>query len=455
MKGRRAAVLGIGVSNTPLVRLLLDAGAQVMACDRQPADRLGPIAGELRAAGAELRLGPSYLDNLTCDYIYRTPGMRPDLPELLAAEAAGAVITSEMESFFEVCPCPILGITGSSGKTTTASLLAGILAEGGKTVHLGGNIGRPLLSSVPDMRPGHLVVAELSSFQLMTMRRSPQAAVVTNMTPNHLDVHTSMDEYISAKANIWKHQQPQDLAVFNADNIITRAMSEQAASRVVLFSTLGELPEGIFLKGSDMIWRQSGEDTLLMSRHDIRLPGLHNVENVMAASAIAAHYGCVSAIPEVARTFAGVEHRFQFIRELGGVRYYNDSKATGPDQTIAALRSFPSDPAVILIAGGSDKHIPFDGLGAEIARAVRLLILTGPTAPKIEECVRREAKERLPRIACAEDLPEAVRLASRDALPGDSVLLSPASASFNAYRNFMERGDHFTELVKAIPIVDL
>jgi UDP-N-acetylmuramoylalanine--D-glutamate ligase len=453
MKGKRVAVLGIGVSNTPLIHILLAAGVHVIACDRQTADRI-PVAGELRAAGAELRLGPGYLDHLSCDILYRTPGMRPDLPELVTAQENGAAITSEMESFFEVCPCPILGITGSSGKTTTATLLSEILTAGGKTVHLGGNIGRPLLPSVPAMKPGDLVVAELSSFQLMTMRRSPQAAIVTNMVPNHLDVHTSMDEYITAKANIWKHQSPGDLAVFNADNAITRAMADQAPSRVVLFSVNGELPEGIFLKGDQIIQRHGGEDTLLLSRGDIRLPGLHNVENVMAAAAIAADVGCAASIPEAARVFAGVEHRCQLIRELGGVRYYNDSKATGPDQTIAALRGFPSDPSVILIAGGSDKHVPFDGLGGEIARAVKLLILTGPTGPKIEATVRRESGERRPDVVYAEDLPEAVRTAANAAVPGDAVLLSPASASFNAYRNFVARGDHFKELVQAIPYSD-
>ena len=455
MRGKRVAVLGIGVSNTPLIRLLLEAGAHVVACDRQPEERLGPVAEEFRAAGAELRLGPGYLDGLACDVLYRTPGMRPDLPELLAAQNAGAVITSEMESFFEVCPCPILGITGSSGKTTTATLLAEILTAGGKTVHLGGNIGQPLLPSVPAMQPGHFVIAELSSFQLMTMTRSPQAAVVTNMTPNHLDVHTSMDEYIRAKENIWRHQTPGDLAIFNADNAYTRDMAGRARSRTLLFSALGELPEGIFLKGQGIILRQGGAETLLLSRRDIRLPGLHNAENVMAAAAVAVQYGCGSAVAGVAGTFAGVEHRFQLIRELGGVKYYNDSKATGPDQTVAALRAFPSEPSVLLIAGGSDKHVPFNGLGAEIARAVKVLILTGPTAPKIEDSVRREGADRLPRIVYVGDMAEAVHVASACALPGDAVLLSPASASFDAYNNFVERGDHFKSLVQAIPYADI
>ena len=449
LRGKTVAVIGIGVSNTPLLRLLLREGISVTACDRSSREKLGALAGELEAAGAKLQLGDGYLQNLSQDVIFRTPGLRPDVPELEAARARGSVITSEMEVFFQVCPCPIIAVTGSDGKTTTTTIIAELLRAAGHTVHVGGNIGHPLLAEADTIRPTDWAVLELSSFQLMTMTHSPHIAVVTNLAPNHLDVHKSMEEYVWAKENIFRHQQPGDIAVFNLDNAITRELSAHAPGRALYFSRQAEPENGVFLRGDAVISRRDGHERQIMTTEDIRLPGVHNVENYMAA--IAAVDGLVpdDVIRTFARTFNGVEHRIELVRTWRGVRFYNDSIASSPSRTIAGLRSFKEK--VILIAGGYDKHIPFDVLGPEVVEHVKLLILCGATADKIRAAVEQAPGYRPghPEILDVTPFQRAVETARDRAVPGDVVTLSPACAAFDQFKNFMERGKTFKAIVNS------
>lgn len=449
LRGKRVAVTGIGISNRPLLKLLLDAGIDVTACDKKNRDALGSLGDELEAAGCKLRLGPDYLEGLDQDVIFRTPGLHPRY--LDAAASRGSVVTSEMEVFFQVCPCPILGVTGSDGKTTTTTIIARLLEAAGHTVHLGGNIGHPLLSEADAIRPTDWAVVELSSFQLLDMDRSPHIAVLTNLAPNHLDVHTDMDEYVRAKANLLVHQIKTDRAVCNWDNEITKSLSGQTAGKVLYFTANSDqLPAtGCYLKEGAIWYQDASGRRPVLPLTDILLPGAHNVENYMAA--ICAVQGLVpdETIRSFARTFGGVEHRIELVRERRGVRWYNDSIASSPSRTIAGLRSFREK--VILIAGGKDKGISYAPLGPVVNDRVKLLILCGATEPVIREAVRTADNYHDLEILTAADYPEAVRLADERAGTGDVVLLSPASTSFDRFRNFEERGRVYKELVAALP----
>ena len=446
LRGKTVAVIGIGVSNTPLIKMLLRSGIRVTACDKKRREEFGGLAEELESLGAELRLGPDYLRGLDQDVIFRTPGLRPDVSELLLAQAKGSVVTSEMEVFFQVCPCHTIAVTGSDGKTTTTTIIAELLKKAGYHTFVGGNIGKPLLPDVDGMVPEDYAVLELSSFQLMTMDQSPEIAVVTNLAPNHLDVHKSMAEYIAAKENIFTHQGPEGKAVFNYDNAITREFSESAPGQAVLFSRRQELTQGVYVKDG-AIWvsnRKGSRAVLPLS--DILLPGEHNVENYMAAIAAVDDLVPDEVIRAFAAQFAGVEHRIELVRSLDGVRYYNDSIASSPSRTIAGLRSFREK--VILIAGGYDKHIPFDALGPEVVEHVKYLVLTGDTADKIAEAVRTcPDYHGTPLISKYEDFDAAVMAAHSMAQPGDVVLLSPACASFDHFKNFAQRGEAFKKII--------
>ena len=448
LRDKTVAVIGIGVSNRPLIQLLLDRGVTVTACDKKSREALGAIGDELEGRGCHLRLGEDYLKNLTEDVIFRTPGMRPDLPELTAAVERGSVLTSEMEVFFEVCPCPKIAVTGSDGKTTTTTIIAELLKRAGRTVHLGGNIGHPLLAETGSMYPKDIAVLALSSFQLMTMTKSPHIAVITNLAPNHLDVHKDFQEYISAKENIFTHQTENDIAVFNADNAYTAEEAEHAVGRTRLFSRQRELEDGVFLRDNAIIARSGGQEREVMQVSDIKLPGVHNVENYLAA--IAAVDGLVSdkTIREFAREFGGVEHRIELIRTRNGVRWYNDSIASSPSRTIAGLNSFPGK--VILIAGGKDKGIPYDALGPVVNDHVKLLLLCGATAGVIRRSVEQAKNYHGLEILDVEDYQEAVSIADSRAVEGDVVILSPASTSFDRFANFMERGKAFKAIVNRL-----
>ena len=447
LKHKTVAVIGVGVSNTPLLRLLLKNGIAVTACDKRLRADLGALADELEQGGAKLQLGADYLEGLDQDVIFRTPGMRPDVPQLLAAKEKGSVITSEMEVFFDVCPCSIIAVTGSDGKTTTTTMIAELLRASGRTVHVGGNIGKPLLSEAGDMDSSDSVVLELSSFQLMTMTKSPHICVVTNLSPNHLDMHKGMEEYVASKENIFLYQAENDVAVFNLDNDITREQATRAKGAVRMFSRRGAVENGVYLRGEEIVRCHDGVETVVMTTADIKLPGIHNVENYMAA--VAALDGLVDdeTIRAFAREFGGVEHRIELVRTLDGVRYYNDSIASSPTRTIAGLRSFKEK--LILIAGGYDKNIPFDELGPEVVERVKVLVLCGATADKIRAAVESAPgyEEGKPVIVTASNLTEAAEAARRYAVEGDVVTLSPACASFDQFPNFMARGKAFKAIV--------
>ena len=439
LRGRKIAVLGLGVSNRPLVRLLLEFGCDVTGCDRTPREKLDQEVLDLESQGCRLRCGDTYLDGVEADVVFRTPGMHPGNPAIRALAERGAYVTSEMEVFFEVCPCNLIAVTGSDGKTTTTTLVSEMLKADGKTVWLGGNIGTPLLPLVRKMKPEDYAVVELSSFQLMDMTRSPMRAVVTNLAPNHLDVHKDMDEYVEAKKNIFKFQDETGLLVLNHDNAITDGFSGNG--KTVKFSRQGTAH--VYLK-DDVIIR-GGEEVLKTT--DILLPGVHNIENYMAA--IAAVEGLVSdhTIRQVAKNFGGVEHRIELVRIKDGVRFYNDSIASSPSRTIAGLRSFKEK--VILIAGGYDKHIPYDVLGPEVCEHVKKLFLCGATAPQIRAAVENCGGQQ-PEITDCGDFESAVRAAAAAAENGDVVLMSPASASFDQFKNFMVRGEFFKKIVKEL-----
>ena len=447
LRHKTVAVIGIGVSNTPLLELLLAEGIRVTACDKRSREQMGEQAEHLEQLGCELHLGADYLKDLDADVIFRTPGLRPDVPEIAACVDRGAVLTSEMEVFFEVCPCTIIAVTGSDGKTTTTTIIAELLKAAGKRVWVGGNIGHPLLCEADGMLATDYAVLELSSFQLMTMKHSPHIAVVTNLAPNHLDVHRDMAEYVAAKENIFRHQSGEDVAVFNADNDITAEQSRRAPGRARLFSRQGEVADGVFLRGEDIVCRSGGHERVVMTTGDIKIPGVHNVENYMAA--IAAVDGLVPdvVIRDFAREFGGVEHRIELVRTYRGVRYYNDSIASSPSRTIAGLRSFREK--VILIAGGYDKHIPFDVLGPEIVEHVKLLVLCGATADKIRAAVENAPgyEPGKPEILDVTPFTAAVEAARDQAQPGDVVTLSPACAAFDQFKNFAERGKFFKSIV--------
>ena len=447
LRHKTVAVIGIGVSNTPLLELLLAEGIRVTACDKRSREQMGEQAEHLEQLGCELHLGADYLKDLDADVIFRTPGLRPDVPEIAACVDRGAVLTSEMEVFFEVCPCTIIAVTGSDGKTTTTTIIAELLKAAGRRVWVGGNIGHPLLCEADGMLATDYAVLELSSFQLMTMKHSPHIAVVTNLAPNHLDVHRDMAEYVAAKENIFRHQSGEDVAVLNADNDITAEQSRRAPGRARLFSRQDEVADGVFLRGEDIVCRSGGHERVVMTTGDIKIPGVHNVENYMAA--IAAVDGLVpdEVIRDFAREFGGVEHRIELVRTYRGVRYYNDSIASSPSRTIAGLRSFHEK--VILIAGGYDKHIPFDVLGPEIVEHVKLLVLCGATADKIRTAVENAPgyQPGKPEIRDVTPFTAAVEAARDRAQPGDVVTLSPACAAFDQFKNFAERGKFFKSIV--------
>ena len=436
LKNKKIAVLGLGVSNRPLVRLLLEFGCDVTGCDRTPREKLDAEVLDLEAAGCKLSVGDGYLDELDAELVFRTPGMHPGNPVLNALRQKGTRITSEMEVFFKVCPCTVIAVTGSDGKTTTTTLISEMLKAAGKTVWLGGNIGTPLLPLARQMKATDFAVVELSSFQLMDMTRSPHIAVVTNLAPNHLDVHKDMEEYVEAKKNIFKFQSPEDILILNADNAITDSFTGNGTTRK--FSRRGKANTWI---ENDTIYR---DGTPVLAVSDILIPGVHNIENYMAA--ILAVEGLVDddTVRNVAKTFGGVEHRIELVRIKDGVRFYNDSIASSPSRTIAGLRSFPEK--VILIAGGYDKHIPYDVLGPEICAHVKKLFLGGATGPKIRAAVESAAGEK-PEITDCGDFESAVRAAAAAAEPGDVVLMSPASAAFDQFKNFMVRGEFYKKLV--------
>ena len=451
VKGKTVAFIGIGTSNLPLIQLFARKGAKVIALDKKDEASLGENGVLARQYGATLVTGGSYLDNIDADIVFRSPGTPFYRPELVAVRDSGKVLTSEMEVFFDLCPCQVIAVTGSDGKTTTTTIISELLRASGKNVHLGGNIGKPLLPEIETVQPDDWAVVELSSFQLISMRKSPDIAVVTNLSPNHLDIHKDMQEYVDSKKNIVLHQNAFSKAVVNLDNDIANSFSESVRGDLAKFSVKEKVNNGAYLDGTTICYNDHGTVTAIMDIADIRIPGMHNVENYLAA--ISAVWGIVDVetIKKVAMEFGGVEHRAEFVREYKGVRYYNDSIASSPTRTALGTLSLYKE-KIAIIAGGYDKHIPYEPLGPVINEKVKLLILLGATAPKIEKAVR-EAENfdaSAIRIINVENMEEAVAAAVANTVPGDIVSLSPASASFGLYRNFEERGNHFKSIVNGL-----
>lgn len=452
LHNKKVSFIGLGRSHRELLPMFASKGAIVTLRDKRTREQIGEEADKLEALGIKLTLGENYLENLCAeDIILRTPGMNYFTPALQQARKSGAFVTSEMELFFDLCPCKIYAVTGSDGKTTTTTVISEFLKAQGFSVFLGGNIGFPLLPRIEQIGPDDRAVVELSSFQLISMRKSPDVAVITNVAPNHLDVHKDMQEYIDAKRNIYLHQGGISRTVINADNEITASFLPEIRGEAMQFSRRITPALGCYLaEDGTLTMNDRHSVTPVLHMDEIRIPGIHNVENYLAA--ISAVWGEVSKenIVSVAKNFGGVEHRIEFVRELDGVTWYNDSIASSPTRTIAGLNSFKQK--LILIAGGYDKKIPFEPLAPKIIEKVKVLILMGVTAPKIEAAVTAcegYDPDKLT-ILHVSSMQEAVQKAREVAEKGDIVSLSPACASFDLYPDFEARGRHFKELVNAL-----
>jgi len=447
IKGKKVGVVGIGISNIPLIHFLVKLEAVVAAFDKKNYSSLGKVAINLESIGVKLVLGVDYLNDLTgFDVIFKTPSMRIDNPALSKAKGEGAYITSEMEEFIRYCPAKTYGVTGSDGKTTTTTIIYNIFKREGYKTWVGGNIGTPLFSNIEEITKNDKVVLELSSFQLMTMNVSTDVAVVTNLSPNHLDIHKNIEEYIDAKKNIFKYQSDGDLIVLNKDNLLTYELRKEVKSRIKYFSVCEKLEEGAYFQNDKLF----SMNKVVCNLEEIKLKGMHNVQNLLTAFCAVQDEVTVESMREVATTFAGVPHRGEFVREVNGVKYYNDSIASSPTRTIASLKAF--EKPVILIAGGYDKKIPFEPLAEEAYSNIKTLILVGATKYKIKEVFERISKEKKTslEIILTEDLNEAITIAKVVAKPGDIVTLSPACASFDMFQNFEVRGNRYKEMVMAL-----
>lgn len=458
-KNKYVTLLGAGVSNKPLIKMLSDAGARVNVRDKKSIEDLGETGKALMEAGADFTVGDGYLDDISGEYVFRSPGFRPDIEPLAKAVAGGSVLTSEMKMFLENAPCPVIGITGSDGKSTTTTLTSKILEASGENCFLGGNIGEPLLHRIDNMKETDVVAAELSSFQLMDIDAYFDCAVIKNVTPNHLNWHVDMDEYIEAKARILNHCRR---AVLNYDDEVCRALSENARCEELYWFSRKMLPEEVFSEKvggayahEGYIWvREPGkaEAVKVLETSKILLPGEHNMENY--ATAIAATWGraSVSAICDVAENFGGVKHRMEFVREKDGVRFYNSSIDSSPTRTAAAISSFKTP--IIVILGGCDKNIPFEPLADALCAhgSVKAAVLTGETMEKIESAIRghKDFEKSNIKLICEKDFRAATIAAANAAESGDAVILTPACASFDAFENFERRGECFRDIVKEL-----
>ena len=449
LKGRKVAIIGLGVSNLPLIDYMHKYKAKVTVFDNRiiediPKDTIKKITDY----AMDFSFGPNNLSKLKgFDIIFRSPSCLPTVSELQEEAKNGAIVTTEIELLMKLCPGKVIGVTGSDGKTTTTSLIYEILKQNGYNCYLGGNIGTPLFTKLSEMTPEDIVVLELSSFQLMGMEISPEISVITNITPNHLNVHSSYEEYIDAKKNIFKYQDEKGIVVLNYDNGLTKEASKEANGKVIFFSSRNKLDDGIILDG-DII--KECNDKLrrhVLNTNSVRLKGTHNYENICAAIAATETLVDIENAVKVVKDFSGVQHRLEFIREIDGVKWYNDSIGTSPTRTIAGLNAF--NEKIVLIAGGYDKHLDYTPIAKPILENVSKLILIGDTAPKIFDAVKEESEKQnkeLPIYMC-DEFKDIVTTAKKVAKPGEIVLFSPASASFDMFKNFEERGNKFKDLV--------
>ncbi len=442
-KNKKVTVIGLGISNTPLIPWLLSRGAQVTARDKKEFDNLPDAVKAYKDEGVNFVCGEGYLRDIDADVIFKAPGLRYDLPEISAAVEKGAVLTSEMEQFFEDCPCKIIGVTGSDGKTTSTTLIYKCLCEqyGEDKVFVGGNIGKPLLPEVEKMDETCFAVVELSSFQLHTMKYSPDISLITNLSPNHLDYHKGMEEYVEAKKNIYLNAKPGSVLVLNGENGVTKNLGTDAPDGVEVRYFLNG-----YAKTEDGKITVKGREVL--KTDDILIPGKHNIENYCGI--ICALDGIVddAVFEKVAKNFGGVEHRIELVRRWNGVSYYNSSIDSSPTRSAAALSSFKEK--VIVICGGYDKKIPFEPLADVLLKKAKTVVLTGATALKIKDALinHKDYTPEAIKIIEKPDFKDAVIAAHNEAKEGDTVLLSPACASFDAFPNFEVRGNTFKEIIR-------
>ena len=451
IKNKRIAVIGLGVSNIPLIDYFYAHGANVVAFDNRNKENIDfSVIQKLEDYNMLYYLGENSLEHLIgFDYIFRSPSCRPDIPEIVKEVENGAILTSEIEKVLELSPSTVIGVTGSDGKTTTTTLIYKILEANGYKCFLGGNIGTPLFTRISEMKPEDMVVLELSSFQLMNMKISPKVAVVTNISPNHLNVHKDYQEYIDSKMNIFLHQDENGILVINADNEITKEFYKKAKGKVRYFSSNQILENGIIFDKSEKIIKlcEDGVRKHLIKQKNMKLRGNHNCENACAAISATLDYSKEDITRKTIEEFPGVEHRLEYIRTIDGVEWFNDSIGSSPSRTIAGLNSF--EEKIVLIAGGYDKHLDYTPIAKPILQNVSKLILIGQTADKIEKAVKDEASlegKSLPIYRCNK-FEEIVTIAKEVATEGEIVLFSPASASFDLFKNFEERGNYFKELV--------
>jgi len=459
--GKRATIIGLAREGTALTRFLAERGTGVTVSDLKGPEELGESIAALEGLPIRYALGSHPMEILDgADTLFVSPGVPLTVPIVVEAKRRGIPISSETRLFVELCPMPIIGVTGSSGKTTTVSLVGEMLKAEGLRTWVGGNIGHPLIGHLEEIAPADKVVMELSSFQLELFApgnsgiegTSPHIAAILNVAPDHLDRYPSMEAYIEAKKNIVRYQGEDDVAVLGYDDPICRSIADECRGRVFFFSPSAEIGQGAFLRDGECVIRLEEEEQRICSVGEIKLMGRHNVANVLAACVLAMLAGVsIGAMSHVARTFEGVEHCLEFVRELRGVRYHNDSIATTPSRVVAALKSFEAP--IILLAGGRDKRLPWDEMAKLTLQKVEHLVLFGEAAPIIEEALQVTSNElRLTRPIvhrCA-TLEEAVEVAVRNAEPGDVVLLSPGGTSFDAFHDFAERGDRFKQLVREL-----
>ncbi len=451
LSGRRVTLIGLGRrTHVSLARFLVSRGAIVRISDRKSVEQLSEELSLVADLPVDLRLGGHRDEDVAdAEVVFVTPDASRELPVLEGARRRGIPISSEIELLFALCPAPIIGITGSAGKTTTTTLVGEMLRGGNRPVYVGGNIGVPLIDRIDDITPESWVVLELSSFQLENLRQSAQIGAVLNVTPNHLDRHSSFEQYRESKFNLIRYGQPGDVAILGADDVEAAGLASRCSSQIRWFSAHREIDVGAYRSGTALRLRDSVEG-FICNVADLRVPGEHNVQNVLAAAAIARAANVdVGAIRQVATSFGGVEHRLEFVRNLGGVSYFNDSIATSPERAVAALLAMTRP--VVLIAGGRSKHLPTDDLGRAIVNRARAVVTIGEMADEIESAIRAAGARDLP-VERVNSIANAVRVASSLARPGDAVLLSPAGTSFDMFRDFEERGQRFKAAVHAMSV---
>ena len=438
-KEKAVGFVGMGVSNLPVIKLFASIGANCIVRDKN--DLTGrDFYNELVALGVKFICGENYLDNITEELLFLSPAVRPDLKGIDEARKNGTRVTSEMEEFFRLCPCKKIAVTGSDGKTTTTTLIAKLLEAQGFKAWLGGNIGVNLFATLDEITSEDYAVIELSSFQLMKLSESPDIAVVTNVAPNHLDWHIDMNEYVEAKKRIFAFQNPASLLVVNLDDEYAEGFIKNAKGNIRTIS--GNTSNG------DLYFTENGifeKDTLLIADDDIRIVGRHNRYNYCAAYSAVKDIVSLETLKKIAKDFGGVEHRIEFVREVDGVKFYNSSIDSSPSRTTACINSFKSP--IIAICGGYDKNIPYEPLGDLFKNKVKFTVLCGATSKKIAEVLDKVGYSQ---YVITDNFEQAVNIAKEKACGGDNVVLTPASASFDMFKNFAERGNTFKNIVNSL-----